>query len=278
MTASDMLTADAVADSLAALRARPPLVHSITSAVVANFTANALLAIGAAPAMVESPDEIPDFTASSDALVINLGMLTPPRAAAMRLAVETAGRTGRPWVLDPVGAGAIPARTAFAQALCALRPTAIRGNASEIRGLAGQSGQGRGVDSRDASGTAIAAASELASRTGAIVAVSGAVDYVTDGTILAAVANGHPMMTRVTGMGCAATAIVGAWLGSGMPPLVAVAHAMTITALAGEIAAAHAAGPGSLAMSYLDALYTMDAGQIRRSARLRTQPGPLDGA
>ncbi len=267
------MTPAAVADSLAAVRARAPLVHSLTSAVVANFTANALLALGCAAAMVESLDEIAGFTAGADALVVNLGMLTPVRAQAMRLAADTAAAAGKPWVLDPVGAGAIAARTGFAAALCALRPSAIRGNASEIRGLAGYSGTGRGVDTGDVSDTAIAAAVQLARQTGAVVTVSGAVDYITDGTALAAVRNGHPMMTRVTGMGCAATAIVGACLGAGIAPFVAVTHAMTLTAVAGEMAAGVASGPGSLGPGYLDALYRLDAECLNRLARLQLQAG-----
>jgi hydroxyethylthiazole kinase len=267
-----MMTPEAVAGTLAAVRARAPLVHSLTSAVVANFTANALLALGCAPAMVESPDEIATFTGAADALVVNLGMLTAPRAAAMRLAVGVARAAGRPWVLDPVGAGAIPARTAFAAELCGLRPDSIRGNASEIRSLAGQSGSGRGVDTGEASDTAIAAAAQLARQSGAVVAVSGAVDYITDGTLLVAIRNGHPMMTRVTGMGCAATAIVGACLGTGTVAIAAVAHAMTITALAGELAASRAAGPGSLMAGYLDALFGLDATSVGKLARIGCQP------
>jgi len=176
-----MITPASLAAALAAVRARRPLVHNLTSAVVANFTANALLALGAAPAMVESPDEVAAFAASADALVVNLGTLTPGRAAVMRMAVAAASTAGRPWAVDPVGAGAIASRTEFAQELCRLRPTAIRGNASEILGLAGEAGGGRGVDTGASSDAAIVAARRLADATGAVVAVTGQVDYVTDG-------------------------------------------------------------------------------------------------
>jgi hydroxyethylthiazole kinase len=237
-----------------ALRARAPLVHNLTSAVVANFTANVLLAIGASPAMVESADEVEDFVAMSDALVINLGTRTLPQSQIMLSAVAAARRTATPWVLDPVGVGAIKPRTAFARVLCDIGPTAIRGNASEIMGLVGEEGHGRGVDTGIGSDKAIDAAKSLARSTGAIVAVTGAIDYVTDGNDVVAVAHGHPMMTRVTGMGCAATAIVAACLAVEPDRLRAVAHALAFNGIAGEIAAARADGPGSLAMHYLDAL------------------------
>src|ERR1700679_1665374 len=141
-----MITSVSLAATLAALREQRPLVHNLTSAVVANFTANALLALGAAPAMVESLDEVAAFAASADAVVVNLGTLTPARAAVMRVTVQAATTARKPWALDPVGGGAIAARTVFAQELCRLRPAAIRGNASEILGLAGEAGGGRGVD------------------------------------------------------------------------------------------------------------------------------------
>ncbi len=249
-----MMSPASLAITRQALRQRAPLVHNLTSAVVANFTANALLAIGASPAMVVSADEITDFVALADALVINMGSRTLAQSEIMKIAATVAVQVGTPWVLDPVAAGAIAARTAFARVLCAMKPTAIRGNASEIMSLAGEAGGGRGVDTCASSDNAIGAAQRLARSTGAIVAVTGAIDYVTDGAELVAVAHGHPMMTRVTGMGCAATAIVAACLGVDPNRLRAVAHALTFTGIAGEIAAQQANGPGSLAMLYLDAL------------------------
>ena len=257
-----MITSASLADALAHLRQRRPLVHNLTSAVVANFTANALLSLGAAPVMAEGADEVALVAAAADALVINLGMLTPQRASAMRAAVAAASGAGRPWALDPVGVGAIAPRTDFARDLCRLRPTAIRGNASEILGLLGEGG-GRGVDTTARSDAAIAVARQLARETGAIVAVTGAVDYVTDGARLVSLHNGDPMMTRVTGMGCAATAIVGACLATDAAPLAAVAHALSIVGIAGETAAQGARGPGSMQIAFLDALAALDTSRLR---------------
>ena len=271
MTISVTITPDTLTACLAAVRARRPLVHNLTNAVVANFSANALLALGAAPAMVEGADEVSAFAAAADAVVVNLGMLTAARAGVMRQAVIAAAAAGKPWAVDPVGAGAIPARTAFARELCHLRPTAIRGNASEILGLVGEAGGGRGVDSGAASDAAIAAARNLAAMTGGIVAVTGAVDYIVDSRRCVALRNGHKMMTQVTGMGCAATAIVGACLSVSDDALLGVAHALAITGIAGEMAARVARGPGSLQVAYLDALAAPDPALLRAEL-------PADGA
>lgn len=249
-----MLRLDTLNRLRAALRERAPLVHNLTSPTVANFTANALLALGAAPAMVESIDEVADFAAAADALVINIGSVTPERARTMRRAIAAATGAGTPWVLDPVAAGAIAARTALALEFCALGPAAIRGNASEIRSLAGLPGGGRGVDTAASSDTAIEAARALATRTGAVVAVTGATDHVTDGTTLVSVPHGHPMMTRVTGMGCAASAIVAACLAVEPDRVAAASHALALCGIAGERAARTAPGPGSLAVAWLDLL------------------------
>jgi hydroxyethylthiazole kinase len=262
-----MITPASLATMLALLSARRPLVHNLTNAVVANFTANALLALGAAPVMAEGSNEVVTFAAVADAVVVNLGMLTPERAAVMLLAATSADAAETPWVLDPVGVGAIIPRTRFAQDLCQIRPTAVRGNASEILSLSGEAGGGRGVDTGADPGAdpeaALAAAKDLAKLTGGIVAVTDAVDYVTDGIRVLALHNGHPLMTRVTGMGCAATAIVGACLACGGDALVAVAHALAITGIAGETAAAAARGPGSMQVEFLDALAALAPEKLR---------------
>jgi hydroxyethylthiazole kinase len=258
-----MITPASLAETLAALRTRRPLVHNLTNAVVANFTANALLALGVAPAMAEGVDEVAEFAASADAVVINLGMLSPDRATVMRMAAIAAAGAGKPWVLDPVAVGAIPPRTRFAQELCHLGPTAIRGNASEILALAGEAGGGRGVDTGSRSEAAVAAARRLAEATGAVVAVTGAADYITDGARVLTLHNGHELMTRVTGMGCAATAIVGACVTLDGEVLTKVAHALAITGIAGEMAALTARGPGSMAVAYLDALPALEHDRLR---------------
>jgi hydroxyethylthiazole kinase len=257
--------------TLQAIRRRAPLIHNITNLVVTNTTANALLAVGASPAMVEGADEVEEFAELADALVINLGTMSSDRAAAIRLAAATAARIGKPWVLDPVAVGVIGYRSRLAADLLRLRPSAIRGNASEVMSLAGEPGGGRGVDAGASAEAAGEAAAGLARRTGAVVAVTGAIDLVTDGARALTVANGHPLMTRVTGLGCTATALVGACLAVQPDRLLAVAHGLALIGVAGEIAAERCRGPGSLQMELLDALHALDEPTLL--ARVQLQPG-----
>lgn len=264
------LQAETVWKLLATVRERQPLVHNITNFVVMNNTANALLAVGASPAMVHASDEVEDFVAISQALVINIGTLYSEQIAACKLAATRARTAEVPWILDPVGAGATPYRRTAAGALALLRPNVIRGNGSEILALAQQAhtGQGRGVDSLHGSETAVAAARTLAGKTGAAVAITGAVDYVTDNARLVEIHNGHPLMARVTGLGCSATAIIGAFLAVERDALVATAAGLAVFGVAGEIAAERARGPGSLQVELLDALYALDEAALKAKLRV----------
>ena len=251
------------------VRAAAPLVHNITNYVVMNTTANALLAVGASPAMVHAVEEVEDFAAISRALVVNIGTLSPTWVDAMRLATATARARGIPWVLDPVGAGATTYRTRVAAELARLGPTVIRGNASEIMVLAGTvAAAGKGVDSAHSTTDAIEPARALARDTGALVAMTGAVDYVTDGERTVAIHNGDPLMARVTGLGCTASALVGAFLAADDDRLAASVAALATLGVAGEIAAEGAAGPGTLQLRLLDALHTIDEDALRRRARI----------
>lgn len=258
----------AVAAGLAEVRRTAPLVHNITNYVVMNNTANALLALGASPAMVHAVDEVEEFVSIARALVVNIGTLSAPWVAAMRAAADRAHRLGIPWALDPVGVGATAFRNTVAADLVRRGPAVVRGNASEILALAGTGARTKGVDSTHGTHTAIDAARDLASRTGAIVAVTGATDYVTDGARLATLNNGHPLMARVTGMGCTATAIIGAFLAVERDPFRAAVQGLTVLGIAGEVAAERAAGPGSLQVQILDALHLLDDATIAERARV----------
>jgi hydroxyethylthiazole kinase len=234
-----------------------------------NSTANALLAVGASPAMVHAPEEVADFVGISNALVVNIGTLSAPWVASMKLAVEAAAARRVPWVLDPVGVGATRLRNETSAELARRRPAVIRANASEIMALAGLAGAGtRGVDSTQASGAALDAARRLAGETGAVVAVTGAVDHVTDGQRVVSIANGHAMMARVTGLGCTATALVGAALAVERDPLLACAAGLAFLGVAGELAAERSPGPGSLQLHLLDLLYALDGPALEGRLRL----------
>jgi hydroxyethylthiazole kinase len=266
-----MFSAERCATILEEIRSRKPLVHNITNYVVMNNTANALLALGASPAMVHANEEVEEFVAISAALVVNIGTLSPPWVAAMKTAVQTAVSRGTPWALDPVGAGATTYRTQTSAALAGLRPACIRGNASEIMVLAGATAEKtKGVDSSRGSADALAPARLLAQATGAVVAVTGAIDYVTDGVALIGLANGHPLMAKVTGLGCTATALVGAALAVEKDRMTAVAAGLSFLAIAGEIAAEKSPGPGSLQLHLLDALHQLDAAAIQRRLKITT--------
>ena len=263
-----MISIDDVAGTLDNLRVRRPLVHCLTNGVVKNFTANVLLAIGAAPAMVEHPDEAAEFAAIADALLINVGTLDEVQMSVIPRAVGAATKAGKPWVLDPVAVGPLAVRTAFARQLAQHRPAIVRGNASEIIALSGHGGRARGVDSGDTTEAAVMAARGLARHTGGAVLATGAIDYATDGTDAVSCQNGHILLTRVTGVGCAQGALAAACAAVAPSPLAAAVTAAVVMGLAGEIAASAAPRPGSFAVALLDALDALDAAQVRRDARL----------
>lgn len=247
------------------IRSEAPLVHNITNYVVMSSTANALLAIGASPVMAHAGQEVEEMVSLARALVINIGTLSADWVESMVKAGHEALRRGIPVVLDPVGCGATTYRTATAQRLAEeIHPSIIRGNASEIRALF-RSGKGtRGVDSIHKPEDVLEDARSLSLACRCVVSVSGAVDLVVEGDSVVRIANGHPIMSRVTGMGCAATAVTGAFAAVNPSPLMAAAHGMAAVGIAGEIAAERSAGPGSFTAQFLDALYLLQESDITR--------------
>ncbi|MEX2629592.1 MAG: hydroxyethylthiazole kinase [Tistlia sp.] len=259
--------------TLAAIRHQEPLVHNITNFVAMDLAANALLAIGASPLMAHAREEVAEVVALAAALTLNIGTFSPAWVAAAELAAGEARRLGKPWVLDPVGVGATAFRRDNGRRLSALGPTVVRGNASEIRALAGLAGQGigsagKGVDASDSVESAAEAADVLARRLDCVVAVTGEVDRVTDGRRIATVANGHAMMTRVTALGCSLTAVTGACLAVQPDAFLATVHALALVGVAGEQAAGQATGPGSLRVAYLDRLYGLSPEELDLAARI----------
>ncbi len=255
------------ADALATLRERSPLVQCLTNIVVAQWTANVLLAVGAAPAMVDNPKEAGAFARIAGGVLVNLGTPYADTAAAMEQAVAGATDAGTPWVLDPVAAGALAWRTEIARTLLSDRPTVLRGNASEVMALTGGAG-GKGVDSVDTPEAALAAAVELAGRHGTVVAISGPVDHLTDGDRVVRVANGHPLLTRVTGVGCALGAMIAGFAAVLDDPLLAATAATATLTVAADAAAADTAGPGSFAVALLDHLALLRPAELADRVRL----------
>ncbi|WP_417262392.1 hydroxyethylthiazole kinase [Celeribacter sp.] len=261
---------DQPGQSLAKMRATAPLVQNITNYVAMNVMANIMLAAGASPAMVHAREEAAEFTALAQALTINIGTPSPAWAEAMVETARTAHRLGKPWVFDPVAVGATGYRRDLGVRLLACKPTVIRGNASEILALAGMQTAGKGADAADSVEAAKDAARDLARQTGAVVAVTGPIDVVTDGACIAEIANGHPMMPRVTVLGCSLTGIVATFLVD-QDPFEATVAALAYYALAGEMAgevAGEAKGPASFQTAFIDALYGMSPEALNDGARI----------
>jgi hydroxyethylthiazole kinase len=240
-------------DILIALRDQNPLVQCITNYVAMNIAANVVLAAGASPAMVHAPEEIADFTPICGALTINIGTLSAPWQTSMMTAATLASAHNIPWVLDPVAHFISDYRKRAAQDLLALRPTIVRGNASEILALAGEAGAGKGADAGDSVDAAQGAAKALAAASGAVIAITGPVDFVTDGVQEVHVSGGSPLMPQITALGCSQTALMGAYAASG-PAFDAALAALAHFKVAGTAAAKQANGPGSFQMHFLDAL------------------------
>lgn len=261
---------DSILNAIRRVYEQGPLVHSITNFVVMNVTANALLAAHASPLMAHAAEEMDDLTDIDSALVLNIGTLDPAWLDSMELAGKLMRAKGKPVVLDPVGAGASQLRTESSlRLLDMVRPQILRGNASEIMALASairraeklpaeESVQSKGVDSLKASHEAVHSATLLAGRFDCTVSISGERDFITDGRELLVVEGGCALMPLVTGMGCSASAVTGAYAAACDSPLIAAAAAMAVFASAGEKAGARAAGPGSFLPAFLDELYLLD--------------------
>ncbi len=242
------------AELLDRLRGERVRVHGITNAAAQVFTANLLLAAGGIPSLTVAPEEVASFTGRAGALLVNLGTLDAERRAGIPWAIAAARAAKKPWVLDPVFVDASPPRLELARLCLTGCPAVLRCNAAEFTALAGE----------EASPEAVRA---FAAAQGVVVALTGPVDLVTDGTTSLAIANGHDLMTRVTAMGCAATALVAAFTAL-TDPLEAAASAVLVIGVAGEIASETAAGPGSFQPAFLDALHALDGAALGARARL----------
>jgi hydroxyethylthiazole kinase len=258
------ITAQSIWSDITAIREQSPLIHNITNYVVMNSTANALLALGASPVMAHAQEEVIDMVNIANALVINIGTLSDTWIQAMQKATSQAKEVGVPIVLDPVGAGATPYRTeTVLNLISAVDPTIIRGNASEIMAVSGAEANTKGVDSVASPESAIDAARQLSAAHQCVVCISGEKDHIVKGEQVVTVSNGHLMMSRVTGLGCTASALCGAFIAVNSSASAAAAHAMAVMGIAGELAGEQAQGPGSFQMRFLDALYTVTENDIR---------------
>ena len=251
-------------NDLDTIRNNAPLVHNITNYVVMNNTANALLALGASPVMAHAEPEVADMVNIAGAVVINIGTLSDPWIHAMFKAAARAKESEIPIILDPVGAGATNYRTTTARKLMETSsPSIIRGNASEIMALCSESITTKGVDSTDASDIAIESARALNQEFKSVVCITGETDYIVSKENLIKVKNGHAMMPKVTGLGCTATAVCGAFAAVNPRYDMAAAHAMAVMGITGELAAEKAKGPASLQLNFIDMLYQLSQKHIQ---------------
>jgi len=268
----DQNLAQKAAENLRHLREKKPLIHNITNYVVMNTTANALLACGASPVMAHAQEEVEEMVSFAGALVLNIGTLTPYWIDSMLKAGKRANELNTPIVLDPVGSGATKLRTDSAKRLIdELSVSVVRGNASEVLSLAHEGSRTKGVDSIHSVDDAADAALTLARELNTTLAITGAVDLVTDGKDIHRVSNGHELMGFVTGTGCTATVVIGAFLAVDNNPLTATTTALAYYGLAGERAASEASAPGSFQVGLLDALYSLDEKQMQEGVKIHTQ-------
>lgn len=260
---------NSAAEILRGIRTSKPIVHNITNFVVMNFTANVLLASGASPIMAHAPEEIDEIVAAAGSVVVNIGTLSGSWIDSMKLACRSAQERGKPVVLDPVGAGATRLRTETA--LTILReysPAVVRGNPSEILALAGMEPATRGVDSVDPVEAAMEAATHVALGHDTVVAVTGARDFVTDGRLSLTVSGGSRLMCFVTGTGCAASALVGAFIAKESDALIAASGALAYLSLAAERAEKQSKAPGSFRTALIDQLYSITSEDLQFDSRI----------
>lgn len=262
-----MLSPESLRGDLSLIKKRNPVILNLANYVAMDLSANALLALGASPMMSEAREEIPELLQIADALVINLGTLDPGFCERALLAAEWAVAFRKPVVLDPVGAGASNLRTEFARQLAKMAPTVIRGNASELSALFQQTSSTHGVDASVSCESVVSSLRSFADNSQTVLALSGATDFVLDQKRTAVIrhenpaqaSNGNPMMTKITAMGCTATALLAAFLAIDPCPFQSAVHAAISMEIAGENAKKTSRGPGSFRVAFIDALFTLES-------------------
>jgi len=251
------------------IKAHRPLVHHITNLVVTNDNANTMLAVGALPVMAYAEEEVEEMVAAAQALVINIGTLTREVVKSAILAGKRANTLGIPVVFDPVGVGATSFRTSSAQTILQeVKVAVVRGNASEVTALLGRKAPIRGVESFDEVPEVAHLAEEAAKHFGTTVAVTGKVDFVSDGERVTRIENGDILLTRVTGTGCMATSLCGACVAVEEDALLAASAALGFLGVCAEIAALSSHGPGSFRYRLFDAMYSLSEKEFRQRLRI----------
>ncbi len=268
-TSKNKINSNFIFNHLKLIQEKNPVVHNITNFVVMWLTANALLAVGASPIMAHALEEIEDILKFSKSLVINIGTLNNDWIDSMEKAAQTAQENNIPVVIDPVGAGATKFRANAVLKLLGLgKISVIRGNPAELMALAGITINSKGVDSQYLSDAALDAMQKLNEQYGSVVVASGAEDIIMQNSHSIKIQNGSAMMSKTTGMGCTASAIIGAFCSINSNYFEASACAMSIMGIAGEIASELSKGLGSFPIAFIDALGGLTQASIQRRLRL----------
>jgi len=266
-----------ISELLDYLRQQKPLVHHITNYVTVNDCANITLAIGASPVMADDIDEVCDIVSIAQSEVINMGTLNARTIASMIATGKKANELGKPIVFDPVGAGASSLRNQTAHKLInEVKFNVIRGNLSEILFIAGLGATTKGVDvsetdlQQSSSDTAHQTARSLAKKLGCVIAITGAVDTISDGTRTFCIENGHKMLGAITGTGCMCTSLIGSANGATTDSLLGACAGVLFMGLAGELAFEKVGhmGSGSLHISLIDQIYNLNAEIIQKRAKI----------
>ena len=256
-------------DLLDRVRQQKPVVHHLTNWVTIYDCAQVVATLGASPVMAHAPEEVAEMAQIASALVLNIGTLTVEFVAAMLIAAQSANRKGIPVILDVCGAGATALRDRKClKLLDQVRINVIKGNASEVARVSGQSVKTRGVESTEVGGDLALLAANLARQRKATVVVTGKVDIATDGKTTYLVKNGHPMMTHVVGTGCMAASVIGTFAAVEPDLCLAAACAMACYGIAAELAAENAPGPAAFKGRLFDCLYNLDRATVERLQRI----------
>jgi hydroxyethylthiazole kinase len=252
------------------VREKRPLVHQITNNVTINDCANITLCAGGTPVMGDSSDDVKEMVKLASSLVLNTGILNDNIIEAMIAAGRTANEMNIPVILDPVGVGATAYRMRVVRKILDnVKISVIKGNAGEIGALAGSGGKVRGVDSGGLDGDPVEACISLSENTHAVVAMTGAVDIVSDGKRTVVINNGHEMMSSVSGTGCMAASVIGCYAACTNDMLMATAAALAVFAIAGNKAAKRSKGPGTFMMNLKDEMANLTANEVIPLANIR---------